>query len=144
MKKIFCMMAALALITGSALAQQSSSSARGTTKSTTPQPAAATTAKGATVAKTTGKSIKGSVVGVMNYCSGKGAALTKEQASDMAKRGEMLGVVVGAAKSGKLYLVCNADGTNAGSKLANGGTVTITGKIMTKGGVNLITAESVQ
>lgn len=145
MKKIFCMMAALALITGSALAQQSSSSARGTTKSTTTTTTTTTTtAKGATVAKSTGKSIKGNVVAVMSYCSGKGTVLTKEQATDMAKRGEMLGVVVGAAKSGKLYLVCNADGTNAGSKLANGGAVTITGKVMSKGGVNLITAESVQ
>lgn len=146
MKKVFCMLAALALITGTGLAQQSSSSSRGTTKSTTTTTTTTTTtaAKGATVAKTKGKSIKGNVVGVMSYCSGKGTVLTKEQATDMAKRGEMLGVVVGAAKTGKMYLVCNADGTNAGSKLANGGAVTITGKIMTKGGVNLITAESVQ
>lgn len=51
------------------------------------------------------------------------------------------------AKSGvlsgkKLYLVVNADGTSAGNKLANGGTVTVSGKIMSKGGMNMITANS--
>lgn len=141
MKKILCIAAVFALLTGSVFAQQSSTTTRGGTKSTTP---ATTTTTAVKAAKPTGKTIKGSVVSVMNYCAGKGAVLTKEQASDMANRGEMLGVVVGNAKSGKLHLVCNADGTNAGKKLANGGTVSITGKLMSKGGVNLITAEQVQ
>ncbi|MBI3259751.1 MAG: DUF3892 domain-containing protein [Ignavibacteriae bacterium] len=145
MKKIFCTLAALALITGSTVAQTSHTTPRAGVKTTTTTTTTTTTpAKGAKVTKTTGKSIKGNVVSVMSYCAGKGTVLTKEQATELSKRGEMLGVVVGAAKSGKMYLVCNADGTNANSKLANGGAVTVSGKIWSKGGVNLITAESVQ
>lgn len=95
-------------------------------------------AKAAPVA---GKSIKGDVVSVMTYCAkGKAPKLSKDEADMMAKRGEMLGVLSGK----KLYLVVNADGTSAGSKLANGGTVTVSGKIMSKGGLNMITANSVQ
>ncbi len=134
MKKILCTLAIFALIGGSAFSQELK------TRTSSAKPAAATT--GAKVApKTAGKTIKGSVVSVMSYCSGKGVVLTKEQASDMAKRGEMMGIVVGNAKSGKLHLVCNADGTSAASKLANGGVISVTGKLMSKGGVNLITAE---
>jgi len=143
MKKIFCTLAALAFIAGTTVAQTSHTTPRAGVKTTTTT-TTTTPAKGATVAKTKGKSIKGNVVSVMSYCAGKGTALTKEQATELSKRGEMLGVVVGAAKSGKIYLVCNADGTSAASKLANGGTLTITGKIWSKGGINLITAESVQ
>lgn len=141
MKKVLCVLAVFALTVGSTFSQELKTTKRSGAPVTTTTTTTTTTTK---VVKTTGKIIKGNVVSVMSYCSGKGVVLTKEQASDMANRGEMLGVVVGNAKSGKLYFVCNADGTNAGKKLANGGAVSITGKLMSKGGVNLMTAEQVQ
>jgi hypothetical protein len=144
MKKTLCILAAFALLSGSAFSQELKTTKRSGAPITTTTTTTTTSSTGAKATPTTGKSIKGNVVSVMSYCAGKGTVLTKEQASDMAKRGEMLGVVVGAAKTGKLYLVCNADGTNAGSKLANGGAITIIGKVMSKGGVNLVTAEQVQ
>ncbi|MBS1538930.1 MAG: DUF3892 domain-containing protein [Bacteroidetes bacterium] len=142
MKKILCVLAVFALIGGSAFSQELKTTKRSGAPITV---APAEPSKGAKAMKISGKSIKGSIVSVMSYCAGKGAVLTKDEASDMAKRGEMLGVVVGKnAKTGKLYLVCNADGTSALIKLANGGTITVTGKIFSKGGVNLITAEHVE
>ena len=142
MKKIFCILAIFALVGGSAFSQELRTTKRGGAPVTV-APAEPTT--GAKVVKPTGKSIKGSIVSVMSYCAGKAVVLNKDQASDMAKRGEMLGVVVGKnVKTGKLYFVCNADGTSALIKLANGGTITVAGKILSEGGVNLITAEHVE
>ncbi len=139
MKKLFCLLAALALVSSSAYSQELRTTKRSGAAIPAPQIEAS---KGAPAAKkaSTGKVIKGSVVSVMTFCStGKAPTLNKDQATDMAKRGEMLGVL--SAK--KLYLIVNADGTSAANKLAKGGNVIVSGKLMSKGGVNLVAANTV-
>ena len=138
MKKTLCFLAVIVFLSGSVVAQER------VRRNNIPIPTTPKVepTKGASATKTTsGKSIKGNIVSVMTYADkGKAPAVTKAQAADMIKQGELLGVLSGK----KLYLVVNSDGTSAASKLANGGSVTITGKIMNKGGMNMITANSVQ
>lgn len=141
MKKFMCLLAVAALMSGSAFSQELRTTKRG--GAAIPPAPKVEPSKGAPEAKKApaGKTIKGDIVSVMTYCTtGKATALTKDQAADMAKRGEMLGVL--SAK--KLYLIVNADGTSAASKLAKGGSVTVTGKVLSKGGVNLVAANTVE
>lgn len=86
MKKLFCILAMLAFVGVSASAQTERA----------PKPAAKAPApvveasKGAPAKAKAGKSVKGDVVSVMTYCgTGKAPKLTKEEASMMAKRGEV-------------------------------------------------------
>lgn len=140
MKQLMCLLAAAVLVSGSAFSQELKTTKR-SGAAIPPAPQIEAT-KGAPAAKKpAGKTIKGNVVSVMTYCStGKAPALTGAQAADMAKRGELLGVLSGS----KLYVVVNADGSSAANKLAKGGAVVLSGKVMSKGGVNLVAANTVE
>ncbi len=139
MKQLMCLLAAAVLVSGSAFSQELKTTKR-SGAAIPPAPVIEAT-KGAPAKKSTGKTIKGNVVSVMTYCStGKAPALTGAQAADMAKRGELIGVLSGS----KLYVVVNADGTSAANKLAKGGSVVLNGKVMSKGGVNLVAANTVE
>ncbi len=104
----------------------------------TPAPAAKTTAKAA--AKQKGYS--GTVCTLLGCAGGKCATLSKAEAQKAAARGEVLCLCVGK----KSYVVLNSDGTNASAKLADmaGAKVTVSGKMLTKGGASVIIADSMQ
>jgi hypothetical protein len=83
------------------------------------------------------KAITGDIVNLLSaITNAKAPALTKEEATGMAARGELLGLRAGT----KLYLVVMADGINASKKLAEkaGAKVSLTGKVKAKGGINVL------
>lgn len=89
---------------------------------------------------------KGALVGkvctLVGCVSGKMASPSKEEATSLVSRGELLCLCVGS----KCYIVLNSDGSNASSKLAalSGGNVTVVGKTLSKGGCNVVMANSIQ
>lgn len=111
-------------------------------KGAEPTPPAGST----TTATTSAKAPKGAMVGkvctLVSVASGKVAYPGKDEAMKMANRGEILCVMVGR----RACIVLNSDGTNASTKLAayGGGNVAIMGRMLSRGGVNVILADSMQ
>ena len=108
----------------------------------TPAPTPAKVApKAAAKAPAKGKGWTGTVCTLQGCASGKCTNLTKADAQKSASRGEILVFCVGK----KAYVVVNADGTNASSKLADhaGDKVSVSGKMMSKGGMSVIMADSI-
>lgn len=160
MKKISVLFIMLAIGISSMTAQQVvKKNSGGTVTGGTATPAATTTNQPAVVKKNAGgtatpatpaapaKSAKkggmtGKVCTLVGCATGKPSYPSKEEANRMVSRGEILCVMVGK----KCCIVLNGDGTNASNKLANygGGNVTITGKMLSKGGMNVILADSMQ
>ncbi|MBL7999195.1 MAG: hypothetical protein JNL32_11215 [Candidatus Kapabacteria bacterium] len=89
-----------------------------------------------------GKGISGKVCTLMSCLNGKASFPSKDEAISSANRGEILCLMVGK----RCCLVLNSDGTNASSKLAAfaGGNVTVTGKMMSRNGMNVILADSMK
>lgn len=87
------------------------------------------------------KPVTGTVCSLVGAAEGKMKSLGKDEAQKMASRGEILCLCSGK----KVFIVVNADGTNASAKLAEaaGGNVNVTGKTLNKGGVNVILADGI-
>ena len=107
--------------------------------STTTAPAPKADAKAAKAKKPKGWT--GTVCTLVSCASGKMNNPSKADAMKSAANNEILCFCVGK----KCYIVLNADGTNASSKLAEkaGGKVTVEGKMMTKNGMSVIMANSI-
>ncbi|MFM8178138.1 MAG: hypothetical protein ACKOAG_03005 [Candidatus Kapaibacterium sp.] len=88
-----------------------------------------------------GKGWSGTVCTLVNCANGKAADVSKADAKTSVSRNEILCLCV----KNTCYIILNGDGTNASAKLAElaGGTVTVTGKLLKKGGVNVILADSI-
>jgi hypothetical protein len=134
---IICVLVALFAV-GTASAQLKKKSAE-------PTPPVGSTAT-ATTPASSAKAPKGAMVGkvctLMSVVSGKVAYPGKDEAMKMANRGEILCVMVGK----RACIVLNSDGTNASTKLAafGGGNVTIMGKMLSRSGMNVLLADSMQ
>ncbi len=108
----------------------------------TPAATTAPTKGPAPAAKATkSKGWTGTVCTLAGCASGKCNTLTAGDAQKAAGHNEILVLCVGK----KGYVVINADGTNASSKLAEkaAGKVTVTGKMATKSGLAVIIADSI-
>ena len=94
------------------------------------------------VAPANAKGWTGSVCTLVGCASGKSSVLSKADAKTSVSRNELLCLCVKNA----CYIVLNGDGTNASAQLAElaGGDVTVTGKLLKKGGVNVILADSIK
>jgi hypothetical protein len=105
-----------------------------------PPPAAASAPAAATKAPA-GKGWSGTVCTLIGCANGKSAGISKADAKTSVSRNEILCLCV----KNSCYIILNGDGTNASAKLAElaGGTVTVTGKLLKKGGVNVILADSI-
>ncbi|MDQ1266242.1 MAG: hypothetical protein QG635_1394 [Bacteroidota bacterium] len=89
------------------------------------------------------KAIKGEVVNLYSAINNaKAPGLKKDEAVGMAKRGEILALKAG----GKLYLILYSDGRNASELLAEkaGAQVTVTGKLISKSGFNVILKSTIE
>lgn len=135
---IICVLVALFAV-GTASAQLKKKSAE-------PTPPAGSTTTTSTTPASSAKAPKGAMVGkvctLMSVASGKVTYPGKDEAMKMANRGEILCVMVGK----RACVVLNSDGTNASTKLAafGGGNVTIMGRMLSRGGVNVLLADSMQ
>ena len=105
-------------------------------------PAATTTAAAPAPTAAKGKGWSGTVCTLVGCANGKCAVISKADAKTSASRNEILCLCV----KNTCYIILNGDGTNASAKLADlaGGTVTVTGKLLKKGGVNVILADSIK
>lgn len=89
------------------------------------------------------KPVKGQVISFNDYVQGGTGIITKEQAKDLAEKGNPI-----VLKSGKtIYFVYNADGSFASKKLANyadNKTVGVVGKTKKSKGFNYIIADIIE
>ncbi len=93
------------------------------------------------------KPIKGKIVSLNDIVGGGTGKINKEQATELAEKGNPIVFMVGKGKSAKIYFVYNEDGTFAGKKLAkyaNNENVGIIGKIKKVKGLNIIIAEMIE
>jgi len=93
------------------------------------------------------KPLKGKIVSLNDIVGGGTGKVNKEQAQELAEKGNPIVFMVGNGKSAKIYFVYNEDGTFAGKKLAkyaNNENVGIIGKIKKVNGLNIIIAETIE
>jgi hypothetical protein len=154
------MLAFVAVGTVSATAQDASSEAKGKADAikkavenkTQPASTAATPAaqsetgkKGGGPARAaTARVMRGSVVNYVDLLSGGTGKVTAQQAQSMSDK-SALAVMIGSGRSGKLYLIIKSDGKSAGDDLARlaDSPIALTGKMMTRNGLNMIFADGI-
>lgn len=93
------------------------------------------------------KPIKGKVVSLNDIVGGGSGKVNKDQAKELAEKGNPIVFMVGEGKSAKIYFVYNEDGTFAGKKLAkyaDNEFVGIIGKTKKVKGLNIIIAEMIE
>lgn len=97
-------------------------------------------------AKTPAKTTKGTVVDISALAATGDGTVNKAKADEATKNGHVLGFMVGTGKSAKVYFVVKVDGGSYSARLAAlaDNPVGITGKMVSKNGVNVIVADMVE
>jgi len=98
----------------------------------------------ASVVSQSAKEVKGKVASLNAIVSNQDCSVTKDKAVDLFKRAQPL---VLKADNGSLYFVYYADGFYAGKELARNAdkeSITVTGKINTKSGINIIVFDDIK